>query len=463
MENEITSNILEAENTLLVPTKKQRSANFELLRILCMLMIVAWHFSLHGEWNDNMSGWNLVVDGIFRSIFRPAVNLFVMIGAYFLSSSKNTHVNLKKIGKLWGAVFFYSVVLYITSLFIYDEIRPFNWKELLEAIFPVISGKYWFVSTYIFLLLCAPFLNMIIRGITVKQHVFISAFFLLVGFISTDLHFGFSQLPFSKAYIIWFIGLYFIASLIRRVDFKITKKWAPIAIIAYLVTLFFGYFGKSHTSLCTSVSSIIVFTFFKELKIKDGFVSKAICKISSLTFGVYLIHDSNEMRAYMYQNIFHSYKYYDSDVAVLIEIGFVLVTFVVCLAIEFARQELFNVGNIAIGKIKDKIKIKKDAQDAVITDSNTQNSESAQTFENESANIENVDYNETNTTSETIVNIETVAEQNAIESDELNTAQNTPENGEINGDKNLTHNISENNETSFSQVELNNDDMKTEK
>ncbi len=96
MENEITSNIMEAESTLLVPAKKQRSANFELLRILCMLMIVAWHFSLHGEWNDNMTGWNLVVDGILHSIFRPSVNLFVMIGAYFLSSSKNTHVNLKK-------------------------------------------------------------------------------------------------------------------------------------------------------------------------------------------------------------------------------------------------------------------------------------------------------------------------------------------------------------------------------
>ncbi len=315
-------------------------------------------------------------------------------------------------------MFFYSVVLYVTSLFIYDEVRPFNWKEFLEAIFPVISGKYWFVSTYIFLLLCAPFLNMIIRGITVKQHVFISAFFLLVGFISTDLHFGFSQLPFSKAYIIWFVGLYFIASLIRRVDFKITRKWAPIAIIAYLVTLFFGYFGKSHTSLSTSVSSIIVFTFFKELKIKDGFVSKAICKISSLTFGVYLIHDSNEMRAYIYQNIFHSYKYYDSDVAVLIEIGFVLVTFVVCLAIEFARQELFNVGNIAIIKIKNKTKVKRNTKNAVIKDNNMQTPNNAQDFNGESTNNENVDDNQINAISKNIENSETNTVQNTLENDD---------------------------------------------
>lgn len=342
-ENDIIIQEVQTPEPNFANQKKKRQANFELLRIICMLLIISWHFVLHGQWNGKMVGVNAVFGKILASIFMPSVNLFVMISAYFSCQSTATNVNLKKILKLWLPVFFYSVVLFIipicTKTLAYDKM------SLIDSIFPFISGKYWFFSAYILLMLCAPFLNIIINKISTKQHFIICLFFAIAGCIQSDLHYGFPQASFSNGYnILWFIGLYFIASLIQRTDFSICKKPLSIAIAAilYIISLVWGYYGANYSSLIITISSIIVFCFFKELKINNQVISKIICKISTLTFGVYLIHDSPQTRAYMYNTIFHSYKFYENKFAFLILLGFIGLTFVVCAIIEFIRQEAFK-------------------------------------------------------------------------------------------------------------------------
>lgn len=58
----------------------QRNASFELLRILAMLLIISAHFFGHGGWNGQV-GVNYVFTKIIYTIFRPSVNIFVMISA----------------------------------------------------------------------------------------------------------------------------------------------------------------------------------------------------------------------------------------------------------------------------------------------------------------------------------------------------------------------------------------------
>lgn len=353
------NSIQEIQTNQLLIKQPQRQANFELLRIICMLLIVSWHFLLHGQWNGRMVGANAVLGKILASIFMPSVNLFVMISAYFTCRSTSTSVNLKKIFKLWLPVYFYSILLFIIP--ICTKTLSCDKFSLIDTLFPFISGKYWFFSAYILLMMCAPFLNIIIAKISVRQHFFICLFFTIAGCIQSDLHYGFPQASFSNGYnIIWFIGLYFIASLIQRTDFSICKKplSIAIAIILYIVSLIWGYFGAHYTSLIITVSSVIVFCFFKEIRIDNQIISKIICKISSLTFGVYLIHDSPQTRAYMYNTIFHSYKFYENEFAFLILLGFIGVTFVVCAIIEFVRQEIFKYTWLISKRIADKIREK---------------------------------------------------------------------------------------------------------
>ena len=88
-----------------------RQSNFELLRIVAMLMIVFHHFAFHGELSYEGAGlsaphlwYNLIImDG------KTGVNIFVLISGYFLVNDKE--LSLKRLLKLWGEVSFYAVVL----------------------------------------------------------------------------------------------------------------------------------------------------------------------------------------------------------------------------------------------------------------------------------------------------------------------------------------------------------------
>lgn len=86
-----------------------------------------------------------------------------------------------------------------------------------------------------------------------------------------------------------------------------------------------------------SASAIILLVALKDVKTTSVRLSKFVTCVSATMFGIYLIHDSNEMRGYMYQNIFHASKFYDSNVSFLIMLGFIAATFFVCMAIEQLR------------------------------------------------------------------------------------------------------------------------------
>lgn len=319
-----------------------------------MVLIISTHFLGHGGWIHNMTEANLVFGKLLQSLFYPAVNLYVMIGAYFMCNSKSTKVNLKKLAKLCGTVLFYSLLLFVIS--VSTGMYEFDVNHLLSSIFPLITGKYWFFTSYVVLLIASPFLNIIIRGVNTKQLACICAVFIVAGGIQAETG-VLPQLPLAGGNNgIWFVGVYFIAALIRRTDFKFTKTTGIIAILLYLGTLVYGYFvHTSHSSFMCVLSTVIIFVFFKELKVKEGLFSKFVCAVSPLTFGVYLIHDSNEMRGFMYHNIFHSYKFYDHQVAFLILVGFILLTFVTCAVFDFVRHQIGVLTAPYFNKVLDKI------------------------------------------------------------------------------------------------------------
>lgn len=353
---DVESKSVKVNETLM---KKQRNAAFELLRILCMLLIVSTHFLGHGKWMENMQGINFVLGRILQSLTRPAVNLFVMISAYFLSTSKSADINWRKIGKLYLQVYFYNVVLYVSTLISGD--CTFDTTNLASTIFPLITGKYWFFTSYVIMLLASPYINILLRHITLRQHLGICVFFVIAGSLSAGIH-TLPQFPLEYGFnAIWFVGLYFIASLIRRSEFSISTKTKPIAIAIYAIAVIAGcFYTIGYSSIITVAHSLVIFLFFKDLKIKNNAASKIICAISPLTFGVYLIHDSNEMRAIMYEKIFHSSSYWDSNVAFLLLVCFILLTFIVCACVEFVRVKLFDAIPVFIKSIRNKsIKIDK--------------------------------------------------------------------------------------------------------
>lgn len=337
------------------PPHKKREASFELLRIICMLLIILSHFEGHGGWLSNLTGYNLIVAKILRSFFYPSVNLFVMISAYFSCLRENKTIQWKKIGKLYLQLQFYNLLLFV--VFLSAGLAKFDYIWLMDTLFPLARGKYWFFSAYVFMMIASPLLNFLIRRLSRKQHFVICIFIALIAVCQNAI---FSQmLPLSNGYSgVWFCLLYIIAAYIRKYDVKFKNKFVAAACtIVYLDVLTAGYFfGFGYSDFPTLFASIFVFLAFKSFKIGNVQISKAICFLSSLTFGVYLIHDSPEMRGFMYQNIFFSQKFYNDKLSCLIMIGFILATFVSCAIAEFLRQQIFKLGDMAHAKtLKGKI------------------------------------------------------------------------------------------------------------
>lgn len=209
-------------STATAPTMKQpRNCAFDIARIVAMFLIVSSHFLGHGGFANNMTGANFVFGRILTSLFNPSVNLFVLIGAYFTCTSKK--LKWQRLAKLYAQVWIYSMTLFVVFLSIYGK-ESFSWNWLLSSLFPVICGKYWFFSAYIFMMLASPLLNVVIARIDKKTHFAACAVFIVLGILAGDVH-VLPQLAMGDGYnVIWFIMLYFIAAFVRKYDVKVPKK-----------------------------------------------------------------------------------------------------------------------------------------------------------------------------------------------------------------------------------------------
>ena len=65
----------------------KRESNFELLRIVSMLFIVAAHFSLYNDFDGGMLLGNQFIYSFFRCGGKLGVFLFLLITGYFMINS----------------------------------------------------------------------------------------------------------------------------------------------------------------------------------------------------------------------------------------------------------------------------------------------------------------------------------------------------------------------------------------
>ena len=90
---------------------KTRQSNMELLRVVAMLMIITLHYLDKGKVLPEfaaMSTTNHYIAWLLEAFCFVAVNIYVLISGYFLTTSKFT---FKKLAVLWGRILFYSWVI----------------------------------------------------------------------------------------------------------------------------------------------------------------------------------------------------------------------------------------------------------------------------------------------------------------------------------------------------------------
>lgn len=268
-----------------------RNSNLELYRIIVMLLIVAHHYVVNSGVLDVMYQHPISANSILLFLFgmwgKIGINCFVLITGYFMCKS---NITVKKFLKLVLEVEFYRVVIYL--IFIVSGYESFSLTGAVEAILPITSIGTNFTGCYLVFYLCIPFLNILVRNMSEKNHLaLLGLMFFTYIFMETIPKFGVTM-----NYVSWFICLYFIASYIRLYPkelFERTKLWGVCTSVIGSLCIFsvlcclvlsiklgkqiaFYFVTDSNTFLavCIGVSS---FLFFKNLKIKQSRVINTWC------------------------------------------------------------------------------------------------------------------------------------------------------------------------------------------
>lgn len=291
---------------------RKRQANFELLRIVAMMMIIALHYLVKGgvaaPYAENHSPVNYFA-WLLEAFCIVAVNCYVLISGYFLVEAQ---WKPRRVLSLVCQILFYSmaipIVLIGLGIVSGSSLGVYDW---IGYLLPVGTEHYWFATAYLLMYLFSPVLAAGIRQMEQKQLQIVIGLLLLffslgksvlpIAFV-TD-HYGYD---FG-----WFLCLFVIAGYLRRFGIPWLEQrkhalllyslsaagmWA-LSIVAdglsSQITAFTYYVDMPYTYnhiLCLT-GSVSLFYLFRGMEIRNEKAGAVICKLSSYTFGIYLLHE----------------------------------------------------------------------------------------------------------------------------------------------------------------------------
>lgn len=330
-----------------------RQSNFELLRIVAMVMIVFHHFAVHGGFKFDST--TLSIPRFWFNFIsmggKTGVNIFVLISGYFLIQSKSTKVSINKILKLWGQVFFYSATLYVITIALGGGISI---KQLITAFMPMTRAAWWFASTYFVLYIIHPYLNLFLHS----MDKFLYQRYLMLLLLMWCIVPTFLSTAFEGNNLCWFVTLYSLADYYKLFGFnKLVTKYAGMmaiifTILTYCSSVIFTILGtkwaffSEHNryfyaaqSLPTLAISVCIFVAFANLNVK---YSKWINIVSSATFGVYLIHDNRFLRPILWKTIFHNAEFQDSILLIPYSVAVAAIVYISCTLLDLLRQRVIE-------------------------------------------------------------------------------------------------------------------------
>ncbi len=316
-----------------------RDSNFELLRILCMIMIIMQHFGFWGEFDiTGEVTRNTVILKSIVNIGKIGVNCFMMITGYYCIFGT---FRASKITKLVARVWFYSwgigIILYSTGLGIRSV------ENLVKTVFPVCSGAFWFITIYLIVYILSPYINKAIQDIDREKYKLLLVFLFVTGSVIPS----FVKPGWEFSNIGWLIFMYLIGGYFRRFpDVWENCKLKPIlffsvsyVLLMYLtlwwddkveVVVYNQVLAQKHTVLIV-ICSVALFVLFKNINLGH---SRVINRIAASTFGVYLIHENPVLNDLLWTNWLKVNTYFGSGNFGWYAFGSIMLVYLACTIID---------------------------------------------------------------------------------------------------------------------------------
>lgn len=344
-----------------VKTKK-RESNIELLRIICMMLIIAHHTVLHGG-GINME---FCANKWFAIFLVPGgkicFNTFLAISMWFLVDQQ---FKAERFIKLWLETLFYSVLIsYVAYLFGV----AFTSKDIFSIFLPITGNVHGFAAAYLIVYALIPFLNLVARKINKTQLKFL--LFVLFTANVFSLIIGNYTMHFQKIYsnVGFWIFCYFLSLYLKKYPPAfLTRQSILIFIFVSCWLVLVGlYAGKalypnnefikylfsistSHTAVVCIIGGYSLFFIFKNIKLPYCSVVNLFAKT---TFAVLMIHDHNFFRTPLWQQVIKAPEWWYSryyPVRVLLTVLFI---FFICALFDLLRIYLLERNIFKSNKLK---------------------------------------------------------------------------------------------------------------
>lgn len=318
--------------------------------MIVMLLIVAHHYVVNSGLMTLIYQKPLTGNSIFLLLFgawgKTGINCFVLITGYFMCKSE---ISLKKYAKLFLEVEFYCIVIYVIFLITGEE--TFSVSGLVGALIPVKAIGTNFTGCFLVFYLFIPFINILIRNLSEKQHLLLVLLCLAVYTLMASL----PVFSVTMNYVTWYMILYFIASFIRlypRKLFENTKLWGWATVVclvlsaaSVVVLTWLGnkigrtgleyYFISDSNKILAVANGICSFLFFKNLKLK---YNKRINLMGGSCFGVLQIHsNSAAMRTWLWNKLLKNVSMFESQWLAVHAVCSVIGIFAVCAVLDLIR------------------------------------------------------------------------------------------------------------------------------
>ncbi len=350
----------------------KRQANFEVLRVVAMAMIVALHFlqrgdillPLYEEINIvNATAW------LIKSFCIVAANCYVLIAGYFLVGAE---WKCKKILTLVSQILFYSILIPVVCMVLgIGNVREWTIYEWITAVLPLQMEHYWFATAYVLLFVLSPVLAAGVKQLSKKQLELVIGILLIYFCVFKSLSpilLATDQYGYDYP---WFICLFLIASYIRlygnrenglqigKIKLFATAKKSVVCYLVFALAIFavsvvlglitarigkFDYYMNmvfSYNHILTLLASVSFFYAFLHWEPKEGGAVRFLCKMAPYTFGVYLIHENVAIRD-LWAGWFGVEKVKDSLLFVPYMVLVIICLFAVCMTIDYIRACIFK-------------------------------------------------------------------------------------------------------------------------
>lgn len=327
-----------------------------------MFGIVVFHIIIHSTVNLNNAspddGKQYLYLLFFTLLGHLGNHIFFLLAGYFLANKAFKFERIKKLAK---QTWFYSVSISLVVLAVavfgitaqYGYNLHLTFAELAKAFLPIVTGRYWFITTYIIVILISPCLNMLLKKLSKEQFktgliVAIGVFYLLTMLgLNYEPNINFNMIGHLLQYgLTYVLGVYFALhppQLKRRALYPMFLVYAVIVFWALYSNIYLPdgmVISNIRTDWLPFAGAVLMFLLFRSFKMPN---IRIINSIAACVFPIYLIHEHPYVWVILNKHILDLQSLMGTRWVYLFPWLSGILVFTACLLIELTRKKIVSI------------------------------------------------------------------------------------------------------------------------